>query len=97
MKKVNNKQVAQAWANGQMATNHGDTFSTNGHKLYSYSKLIGITLPDNSKVLFEYTSKGGHFLSMTTSTKHISPARSFATMVLTPDIKESLMRVHNII
>ena len=97
MKRVNNKQVAKAWALGQIATNHGNTFSTNGHKLYSYSKLIGITLPDNSKVLFEYTTKGGHFLSMTTSTKHISPARSFATMVLTPDIKESLMRVHNII
>jgi hypothetical protein len=79
-----------------MATNHGDTFRTNGYKLYSYNALIGITLPDNSKVLFEYTSQGGFFLSMTTSTKHISPARNVATMVVTPEIKESLMRVHNI-
>ena len=83
--KTTNENVAVNWSRGISAQNHGGAFSTDGLNLYSYSTLIGFTTKNGQKVLGDFTSAGGQFLSMTTSTKHVSPARSVATKIMHPE------------
>lgn len=94
--KTTNENVALNWARGNSAQNHGGAFSTDGLNLYSYSTLIGFTTNNGQKVLGDFTSAGGRFLSMTTSTKHVSPARMVATAIMHPDdfvqdVKEGIL------
>ena len=79
-----NEHVAIRWFRNQSARNHGGTMGTDGNDLYSDNLLIGIT-----KILLDYTAKAGHFRSMTTSTKHISPTRAIAHEVMNPSILEN--------
>lgn len=85
MIKTTNDNVALNWSRGTTAQNHGGAFSTDGLNLYSYSTRIGFTTVGGQKVLGDFTKRGGQFLSMTTSTKHVSPARSVATVIMHPD------------
>lgn len=55
---------------------------TDGHNLYSYALLIGMTDEKGRKVLYEYTAKG-IFISMTTSF-HVNKARSHADRIQIP-------------
>ena len=87
---TSNENVARRWANGQTARNHGNVFTTDGDRLYSYRQLVGITTTEGKKVLFDYTARTGNFLSMTTSGKHISPARRFADLVVNPTVVQNL-------
>ena len=86
--KTTNENVAIKWFRNQSATNHGGSMSTDGCDLYSYNLLIGFTTEQGTKILLDYTSKTGHFRSMTTSTKHISPTRRVAHEVMSPSILE---------
>ena len=85
-----NENVARRWANGQRARNHNNVFTTDGDRLYSYRQLVGITTSNGTKVLLDYTAKTGNFLSMTTSGKHISPARRFADLTVNPTVVQNL-------
>ena len=47
--------------------------------------MIGYTdLETGGKVLIDYTTKGGQFVSMTTSSKHIAPSRHYADFIVSP-------------
>ena len=83
--RTNNSDVAKNWANGIPSSNHGKNYLTDGESLWSYNALIGITTKNGQKVLGEFTAAGGQFLSMTTSTKHVSPARRVACAVVAPE------------
>ena len=88
--RVTNESVANAWYNNTPALNHGGTFKTDGDVLYSYAQRIGFTTDEGTKVLLDYTAKTGNFLSMTTSTKHVSPARHVAHITLNPSVVSNL-------
>jgi len=87
--KTTNENVAMNWYRNTASTNHGDTMSTNGRDLYSYNLLIGFTTQQGVKILLDYTARAGHFRSMTTSTKHISPTRWIADEIMNPSILEN--------
>jgi hypothetical protein len=55
---------------------------TDGHNLFSYALLIGMTDENGHKVLYEYTAKG-MFISMTTSF-HVNKARAHADRIQIP-------------
>lgn len=84
--KVKNSSVAARWANGMAASNHKGTYTTDGRNLWSYSLLIGTTDEKGRKVLRDYTASAGHFRSMTTSTKHIAPARGCCDIMINPSM-----------
>lgn len=84
IKRTNNGGVAKAWANSEGARSNNGNYHTDGIKLFSYSTMIGYTSDEGQKVLLEYTARTDNFLSMTTSTKHIPPARRYATTTLNP-------------
>ena len=84
MKRTNNKGVAESWANNEQARSTTGNYSTDGNKLYSYSTMIGYTSPEGKKVVLDYTASTGHFLSMTTSSKHLPPAKGVCNVVLNP-------------
>lgn len=85
-----NPNVARRWANGQIARNHSNVFRTDGNSLFSYNLKIGITTSNGTKVLLDYTARTGNFYSMTTSGKHISPARRFADLTVNPTVVQNL-------
>ena len=72
---MSNAEVVENWAYG----NEGFTRSlrTDGNSLYSYNLRIGITGPDREKIVFDFSSGGGRFMSQTTST-HVGLARRHA-------------------
>ena len=84
MKRTNNSGVAKAWANNEQARSNNGNYSTDGNKLFSYSTMIGYTSPEGKKVVLDYTAGTGHFLSMTTSSKHLPPAKRVCNVVLNP-------------
>tara|TARA_B100000902_G_scaffold398259_1_gene464432 strand:+ start:356 stop:613 length:258 start_codon:yes stop_codon:yes gene_type:complete len=69
MKPVTNALVAEAWALGQEARNHNNSFYTDGKRIYSYGLQVGDTGEKNKKIVRDYTKNGSYgFRSMTTST-----------------------------
>lgn len=90
-----NKQVVEAWGNGRAMSSNN--LHTDGMGLFSYDLLIGYTAePNFLKVLIDYTAKGGEFVSVTTSSRHIAPAREFADVTVTPlQFKEHSWNAHN--
>ena len=96
MIKTTNENVALNWSRGNEAISTTGNYRTDGLNLYSYTTRIGFTTVNGQKVLGDFTSAGGRFLSMTTSTKHVSPARMVATAIVHPDdfeqdVKEGIM------
>lgn len=51
--------------------------STDGMRLYSYKFMIGYTTSLLQKIIIDYTVKGGHFHSLTTS-RHCNLAKQYA-------------------
>ena len=80
-----NENVALNSTKGIPSSNQGKNYLTDGESLWSYNALIGITTENGQKVLGDFTASGGQFLSMTTSTKHVSPARRVACAVVAPE------------
>jgi len=78
-----NRQVAEAW--GSSNRKSASNMQTDGRKLWSYDLMIGYTTKSGKKVLIDYTSGGGRFISMTTSSKHISPSRIYADFTVSAD------------
>lgn len=70
-----NASVADYWARGIPARNHGGTLTTDGTRIYSYELQIGDTTDSGKKIVRDYTAHGSYgFRSMTTS-KHVGLLR----------------------
>lgn len=75
---VTQDEVGEAWRKGKAAS--ANNFSTNGHEIYSYALIIGKTVGGN-KVALDYTKKGGHKVSATTS-RHVEIVKENADKVV---------------
>jgi len=82
--RTTNPMIPRYWYHNQAAHSNNKQYSTDGGNLYSYRKLIGITLDNGDKILLEYTSPAGFGISQTTSC-HVSRARLHADVVMNPD------------
>ena len=89
MPKTTNENVANNWYYNTESQNHSGSYHTDGNNLYSYNLLIGFTTQSGKKVLLDYTASGGHFRSMTTSTKHVCSARRVCDEMMNPSIIEN--------
>ena len=78
-----NREVAEAWSSSRRK--NASNMSTDGQHLWSYDLLTGYTTETGEKVLIDYTSAGGRFVSMTTSSKHIAPSRCYADFTVSAD------------
>ena len=78
-----NAEVIRAWNLGREAKNA--SLKTDGNRLWSYRLCIGRSDEEGNKVLFDFTSGGGHSVSQTTST-HVGLAkRNSVAEVMRPD------------
>ena len=82
--RTTNSGVAEYWARNEKARSNNGNFTTDGKRLFSYSTMIGYTSEEGKKVVLDYTAGTGNFLSMTTSTKHLPPAKGVCDVVLNP-------------
>jgi hypothetical protein len=76
---ANRGDVIDAWARGKRKK--ASALRTEGGKLYSYDLLIGETLPDGTRVVYDYT--GPNRISQTT-TVHVNAAKAVAAEVREP-------------
>ena len=75
---TSNRDVIKAWIRGR--SSNAGTLNTDGNGLYSYSLKIGEYL--NGKfVVYDYTTPGGNFYSVTTSA-HVNTAKEYADEIL---------------
>ena len=74
---MRNSEVARSWWNGRKASSKH--LKTDGINLWSYNLLIA-TIKNGNRVVFDYTSRGGHFYSVTTS-KHVGLAARHGNLV----------------
>lgn len=74
---MRNSEVARSWWNSRKASSKH--LKTDGINLWSYNLLIA-TIKNGNRVVFDYTSRGGHFYSVTTS-KHVGLAARHANIV----------------
>ena len=70
-------EVPKFWQKNLPAKAFTKNYWTDGYDLYSYRLKIGETLPDGSKVLYEYTRAADNFISATTS-RHVNLAAFYA-------------------
>ena len=68
---MKHSQVIRNWTEGEEA--RGSRMTTDGITLYSYDLVIGHQFDDGSFVIFNYTTKGDAFKSVTTS-RHVNLA-----------------------
>ena len=81
---MKNKEIPSAWKRNIAAKNHNNSFYTDGIDLYSYRQLIGTTHPCGTKVLYNYTTTTGCFISNTTST-HVGYAKPYSDEIIHPN------------
>ena len=74
--RTNNRGVLRAWSRGIEAHSNNSNLTTDGESLWSYALKIGVTA-DGTKIAGDFTSPGGHFASVTTST-HVNGAKTVA-------------------
>ena len=82
---MKNEQVVRQWVNNNKAK--GGRIRTDGSSIYSYNQLIGVTADDGSKIVLDYTSQAGHFISQTTST-HVGVCKRYADQVMIPKVAQ---------
>ena len=73
-----NAEVVNNWSQGHEGFTR--SLKTDGNNLYSYNLRIGITGPNSEKIVFDFSSGGGKFMSQTTST-HVGLARRHADAI----------------
>jgi hypothetical protein len=66
---MKHSEVVTAWTKGEEA--RGSRMKTDGITLYSFDLVIGHQFDDGSLVIFNYTTKGDAFKSVTTS-RHVN-------------------------
>ncbi len=74
---MKNVEIAKSWSCGRSASNKH--MRTDGVSLWSYNLIIA-TVRNGERVVFDYTSRGGHFYSVTTS-KHVGLAARYGNVV----------------
>lgn len=80
---MKNLHVIKSWNRGECGGR--GALTTDGDRLWSYSLCIGRSDVEGNKVIFDFTSKGGHCVSQTTST-HVGLAkRNSNAEVMRPD------------
>ena len=86
-----NHEVVNNWAQGYEGFTR--SLRTDGRDLFSYNLRIGMTGPQNEKIVFNFTSGGGKFMSQTTST-HVGLAVEHADTIHRGDspIAEAMRR-----
>ena len=86
-----NAEVVNNWAQGFEGFTR--SLRTDGKSLFSYNLRIGMTGPQGEKILFNYTTGGGNFMSQTTST-HVGLAVEHADTIHPGDspIAEAMRR-----
>ena len=89
---MNNKEIAQAWAKGQVFSRRSKALATDGSSLYSYNLVIGYTNAQGKKVAIDYTRSGGDYRSQTTST-HVGLAIGEATLIRNPCIDDDTVAI----
>ena len=72
---MKNEDVVKRWIFNQVGG--ANNLVTDRNNLYSYNLLIGYTTKNGRKVVKDYTAKGGHFISQTTS-RHVGIAKRYA-------------------
>ena len=83
---MRNDAVVRAFSRGQPCA--AGALHTDGRSLWSYNlKIAEKTL--GGIVVADFTSPGGHFVSMTTS-KHVGLAKRVADTVMLPELFESI-------
>jgi hypothetical protein len=83
---MRNDAVVRAFSRGQRGA--AGALHTDGRSLWSYDlKIAERTL--GGIVVADFTSPGGHFVSMTTS-KHVGLAKRVADTVMLPELFESI-------
>ena len=83
---MRNDAVVSAFSRGQRGA--AGSLRTDGRSLWSYDlKIAEKTL--GGIVVADFTSPGGHFVSMTTS-KHVGLAKRVADTVMLPELFESI-------
>lgn len=83
---MRNDAVVRAFSRGQRGA--AGALRTDGRSLWSYDlKIAEKTL--GGIVVGDFTSPGGHFVSMTTS-KHVGLAKRVADTVMLPELFESI-------
>ena len=88
MNRMRNELVIDAWTRGVEATSHNGNLRTDGVSLYSYNLRIGYRSTSGATVVGEFTSPGGDFRSVTTSS-HVTKARRSASHVMHPTVFEN--------
>ena len=88
MNRMKNELVINSWTRGVAASSHTGALRTDGVNLYSYSLRIGYRTKSGSTILGDYTSPGGDFRSMTTSS-HVGKVRGIACHVMHPAVFEN--------
>jgi hypothetical protein len=87
MSRMRNDLVINSWTRGVAASSHNGALRTDGVNLYSYNLRIGYRARSGSTILADYTSPGGQFYSMTTSS-HVGKARHIACHIMHPAVFE---------
>lgn len=93
---LTNKVVVSSWLYN--VPNKAKHLHTDGRNLYSYSKRIGYTLNNGTKIVENLTTKGGKFISKTTSShvhlaqdmleKHLAKKAMGIGLTINQDAKE---------
>ena len=88
MSRMRNELVIDSWMRGVPASSHNGNLRSDGVNLYSYNLRIGYRARSGSTVVGDFTSPGGDFRSMTTSS-HVGKARGIACHVMHPAVFEN--------
>lgn len=83
--RTTNSSIPSYWTRNQPARSHNGQYKTDGQNLYSYRKVIGITLNNGDKVLLDYTAPAGAYISQTTS-NHVGKARGYCDVVMNVEV-----------
>ena len=75
------KQVVESWINGQRSSTPNKSLRSDGENLWSYGLRIGYTVKGFLKVVKDYTSPAGKFVSVTTS-NHVGLAKQYADKIV---------------
>ena len=82
---VKNDKVVAAFARGERAISHTGNLSSDGRELLSYGAKIAHRTSGGLVVVGDFTSPGGCFHSVTTST-HVNKAKRHANEVMHPTV-----------
>ena len=83
VKVVKNSEVPSYWEKGIPARNSNGSFWTDGKRIYSYQLKIG-ERQGNTLIVYNYMANGGGVFISTTTSKHVSYAKSVADKVVNP-------------